>query len=266
MYDYDLKNLKAAYKRVGIGKGRVVYLTGNFGSIGKFEEKSKIEVLNTHFSVINDLIGADGTLVVPTHSWSICNSDIPFDSKNTPSETGVFTEFVRRMPGSVRQLHPFSSSTAYGADAQKICADNSRHVYGPNSPFSRMIEADAIHVSVGMHIRKTISLVHHVELIMGVPYRYTKEFMHPCIINGERRILDFYLYVIRRELNITRDKNKKIFRFFCERYHHLTSPLGRSSIQSLQFREFYKATVDLFSKDIYSWLESPPHERTSYQT
>ena len=264
--DYDKKSLVYAYEAAGLSRGRVVYLTGNLGALGRYEKMRKGDLLRDHLDTIMELIGPEGTLVVPTHAWSLCNTELAFDVLRTPSETGVFTEFVRCLDGSVRQFHPFSSSTAYGADSERICTKNSRHVYGPNSPFDRMIAAEALHVSVGMPINKTVSAVHHAELLMGVPYRYTKEFIQPCVLDGKLVWEEFYLYVLRREVDIKRDENQKILDAFRADNRLHFGELGRSSVQSLDLKNFVDSTLNLLSKNIYAWLERPPNKRAVYRS
>lgn len=258
---YDYKDIVSAYKSVGVGKGRVVYVTGNFGSLGFYQYADKQAILQDHFNVLRELVGDSGTLIVPTHSFSLCNTDTVFDPHATPSETGPFTEFVRQQHGSVRQFHPFSSSTAIGAEAEAICTQNSRHAYGPESPFHRMVDRDALYVSVGMPMNKTISLVHHIEMVMGVPYRYAKEFVHPCLVDGAVRELEFYFYVTRRECDIVRDRNLFIMDEFKKRYKLHRSPVGRSHVEALSCLDFYRSTTRLFAKNIYCWLREPPVNR-----
>ena len=38
-------------------------------------------------------------------------------------------------------------------------------------------------------------VIHHIEQLMGVPYRYTKEFNHPVLRNGIIQYEPFYLFV-----------------------------------------------------------------------
>lgn len=263
MPDYSYSELLAAYKNVGVRSGRVVYVTGNFGRLGRYQTTDKMLLLQGHLDAIRELIGPDGTLVVPTHSWSLCNTDIPFDPEQTASETGPFTEFVRALPGAVRQFHPFSSSTALGRDALAICADTSRHVYGPESPFQRLIDRDALYVSVGQPMERSISLVHHIELVMGVPYRYSKEFFHPCRIGGSLGYENFYVYVTRSGCPIERDGNVKIMNEYRNRGFSRKVPLGRSFMEAVSCREFYDLITKYFSRDIYAWLRSPPSDRSA---
>ena len=261
MHDYDYDNLLELYKKLGLDSGRVVYVTGNFGRLGRYYLRDKDIVLQDHINAIQEIIGINGTLVVPTHSWSLCNTDKLFDIENTKSETGPFTEEVRNQENSVRQFHPFSSLTAVGKKSVEICTNNSRHVFGWESPFQRMIDLDALYISVGQPMKKSISLVHHIELIMGVPYRYTKEFIQPCLIDGEVKMIEFYVYVTRNECDIVRDRNNKIMSKFREKFTVPNISIGRSFAESLNMQDFFKSTTKEFVKDTYIWLKNDPKIR-----
>ena len=258
---YSYKDIIDAYKGVGVESGRVVYITGNFGRPGIYQFPQKNKLLDAHLTAIQEILGPDGTLMVPTHTWSLCNTNKLFDLSSTPSETGPFTEYVRLQKEAVRQFHPFSSTTALGKDAKELCLHTSKHVYGAESPFQRMIDSDALYISVGQDMALSISLVHQIEFVMGVPYRYVKEFSHPCLINNVVEDRDFYLHVIRKDLEIQRDKNKKIMSRFRQVGHMARASLGRSFLEGLSAAEFYKIITKEFSKDIYYWLENPPSSR-----
>ena len=258
---YSERQLEQAYKSLGVEPGKVVYVTGNLGQLGLIKDRRKSDIISSHFKIIVDLLGEKGTLVVPTHSFSIANTDVPFCMSSTPSETGPFTEYVRTQEGAVRQYHAFSSSTAIGAFAQQLCNDCARHVYGCQTPFQRMIDADALFVSIGKPASSTVSLVHQAEFLMGVPYRYTKEFEHPVHSNDEIALDIFYLYVTYAGVDIKRDQNRRIFRYFTERYRLNEHLLGLSGIQSFNMKEFMDTTTLLLKDDIYAWLNQPPSKR-----
>lgn len=256
-----LHEIREGYEQVGMRPGQVVYITGNFGRPGNFGAPNKELLLKAHLDTILAVIGVKGTLIVPTHSFSLVRTNLVFDVANTRSEMGPFTEFVRVQDSTVRQFHPFSSHSAYGFDAPFICTKNSRHVFGPHSPFQRMIDADALYVSVGQSMEQTISLVHHAEFSMGVPYRYTKEFIHPCLINGVIRNELFYLHVTHHDCDIIRDKNKKIMEDFKSKHVLNRAKMGRSFVEAISTKSFYENTLELMRKDIYSWVEKPPLNR-----
>ena len=259
MYSYG--NILEAYGKVGISKGKTIYITGNFGRLGPYEKPAKADILAAHLKALQHLVGKEGTLVVPTHTFSLCNTDKVFSITESVSETGPFTEFVRNQEGAVRQHHPFSSSTALGKKASWICADNGRHVYGVHSPFHRMIEDEALFISVSMEVERTVTLVHHAEFMMGVPYRYTKEFVHRCDLDGAVRQYEFYLHVLYRDADIHRDRNQKLFRIYRKNHPVRSCSLGRSAVYSLEMKPFYETATREMSKDIYLWLEQPPEIR-----
>ncbi len=258
---YSERDLRQTYRELGVERGRVVYVTGNFGRLGLIAGCSKEQILAAHFRVLRDLLGAEGTLVVPTHSFSICNTESAFDLEYTPSETGAFSEFVRCRPEAVRQFHAFSSRVALGAEAESICRHCSAHAYGHHSPFARMIERDALYVSVGMPAAHSASIVHQAEFAMGVPYRYTKEFEHPVIEQGVTSKRCFYLYVIHHGVDVVRDKNRKIFAEFDRRFDLKREPLGLGHVEAFSMCDFMTSTTELMRRDPYVWLERPPRER-----
>ena len=179
---YSYEDIKETYRKVGVSKGKVVLVKTDLRPLGPYEKPQRSEILNAHFNALAGLVDLGvGTLVVSTASDSLCNTDIPFDIRNTPGERGILPEFIRRKEGAVRSRHPFMSYTAIGADAAFICEDVSRHSFGLESPKDRMLKRDAMYLSIGLEPRWTCTYVHHMEMLMGVPYRYTKEFSHPIV-------------------------------------------------------------------------------------
>lgn len=258
-YNYD--DILNAYREIGVESGRIVYITGNFGRPGRYCVDNRDELLKAHLTGLLELLGPQGTIVVPSHSWSLVRTNNVFARLATPSETGPFTEYVRQQKSSVRQFHPYSSSTALGREADFLCRDTSRHAYGPHTPFQRMVDKDALYISVGQSMEYSITLVHHLEFMMGVPYRYVKEFKHPCLVEDEIAEELFYLYVTHHNCDIKRDQNRKIMNHFKGRHVLRKSGLGRSYVEALSSREFFNCTSELMSKDIYVWLSEPPSIR-----
>lgn len=262
-YHYKYEDIVRAYREVGVAKGRIVSVRTDLRYLGAYESMERDELLSAHFNALAELVDLDhGTIVVPTASTSLCNTDTIFDPDYTPSETGVLTEYIRKLPGAVRSFHPFVSSTAIGKHAEDICLNVARQGFGPETPTARMIEMDALEVSIGMNYHRTCNAVHHVELVMCVPYRYAKEFHQPVIRNGETGIEPFYLYVWYRECDIEREGNKKIFqRFNDEGYRVKDTSLGRGHVYSYSLKEFYQSTVKAFRDDIYVFLERVPKNK-----
>ncbi len=263
---YSFSEIKEAYRKIGVRRGGTVLVKTDLRFLGAYQTSSEgpDEILKAHFHALEELIDlSEGTLVVSTSSTYLCNTDSPFSLQDTKSERGVFTEFVRTVPGSERSAHPFVSYSAIGREAAEICGNVSRHGYGPNTPKARLVDRDALVVSVGLPPRLTCSTVHHAEFVAGVPYRYTKEFMHPVRSNdGNIAIEPYYLFVCYREIPLKRNGNVKIYEHFAKRGHAVREAgLGKGRVFSYSISEFFQSTVDLLQSDIYAWLDHPPEIR-----
>jgi len=260
---YSFDDIRNAYEGIGVTKGSTVMLRTDFRSLGFFENGDKERMLFAHFDVLADLVDlSKGTIVVGTSSTYLCDTDKPFDVENTPSERGLLTEFFRTRESAVRSFHPFMSYSAVGKNAGHICNNVSRHPYGPETPKDRLLDLNARCVSVGLHPRFTCTIVHHIEFLVGVPYRYVKEFIHPVVRNGKIIREPFYLYVWYKECNIKRNYNVKIFnRFFKEGYTIQDHGLGRGKVYGYSMVDFYRSTIQAFRDDIYIWTEEPPKIR-----
>jgi aminoglycoside 3-N-acetyltransferase len=260
---YSYAEIEVAYRAAGVHPGATVMLTADLGRLlDRFETPGKDAVCEAHVRALRGILGPEGTLVVCTASTNLCNSDEVFDIETTPSfNMGVMSEHIRKLAGANRSFHPTGSYAAIGRFAPRVVENVSRHVYGPKTPEARLIELDALCVSIGLHPRFTCTTVHHVEHVMGVPYRYTKEFVHR-VRRGQSVVTEeFYRNVWYRDMDLKRDINEKIFADL-ERSRPLKiAPLGRGRIYSYPICDFYENTVNLFAQDPYVWCAEPPKSR-----
>jgi aminoglycoside 3-N-acetyltransferase len=257
--DYNRADIRDVYRALGVEAGRVVYLTSDLGKLWRFAEPGKKAVLDAHLDVLMELLGPRGTLVVPTATSHLCNTEIPFDVDATPSQgVGALSEHVRLLPGTLRSFHPFVSYAAHGAEARAIIEDASRHAFGPFTPEARMIEAGALSISAGLPITHSVSTVHQVEVTMAVPYRYTKEYLHPVVRKGELVIEPFYQHVWYRGSDVERSWNQRIVARFASEHDVRKRQLGRGDVYAYEMRDFVKSAMRMFKDDPYIWCRFPP--------
>jgi aminoglycoside 3-N-acetyltransferase len=262
-YNYSLEDIYCAYKKLGVSKGRDVYAVIDLIGLMRYSNPNREVLLNDHLNVLLDLVGPTGTIFVPSASLNICNTKIIFDPLLTPSfGMGIFSEFVRCNQNSLRSFHPFWSLSGIGCHAENYLKNVSRHAYGYGSVWQKFIERDVLSLNIGKHPSRSVTVIHHLELISGVPYRYNKEFLHP-VKRGEVIIEEpFYMNVLYKDLNIVRDKNRKIFKNF--ESNGLLSCVGignKGFGWSFSHKEFANVTLDLFHNDIYAWLETRPEHK-----
>ncbi len=257
-YDYNYEDIKKAYTNLGVSSGKLVFIEADLSCLGRYEKMDIQSLPEVHLNALMELVEDEGTIVVPTASMALCNTDIPFDINNTPSERGIFSEYLRTRVGAVRSLHPFTSCTAIGKNASEICSDVSPQSYGPETPYPRMLERDGLFISIGLHPRLTCSVLHEAEMEMGVPYRYIKEFSQPVLEGTEINIRRFYMHVWYRECEIKKNNKEKLWGDFESGYTVKKTQLGRGFLYSYSMRDFYQCTVNLFKKNMYLLLENEP--------
>ena len=257
---YNYKDIKESYKKIGICEGMTISLKTDLRFLGPFSSNSQKDMLESHFNALADLIDlSKGTIVVSTASTSLCNTNNIFDVNNTPSEFGALTEFIRNQIGAIRSFHPFNSYAAIGKNANYICTNNSRHCYGSNTPKARLLELDAKCLSIGLHPTETSTLIHHVEMLMGVPYRYVKEFIHPVLRQDKVFYEPFYMHLRYLECKAVMKLNNMVYpNFYKSGYIIKEESLGRGKIYLFSMNEFYSTTEALFTNNLYAALENIP--------
>ena len=136
---HTVSSLAADLRALGLAPGDVVLLHCALRRIG-FVAGGPHAVVRA----VLDVLGAGGTLVVPTHTpdntdpadwrhppvppawWPVIREQTPgFDPAVTPSRwMGVVAETVRTWPGAVRSDHPQVSFAALGAHAPGVVRDH----------------------------------------------------------------------------------------------------------------------------------------------
>lgn len=261
MSDYKIKDLEKILKSNVKKDAQIVFVAGDLAAIGKFDSTDKNELLNAITNSIFKASNDKATIMTQTMSFQICNTNIPF-KRDTWANLGAFGNFLLRQKNSIRSFHPFASYTALGVNAQ-ICDTKTPFAYGLKSPYANALDFDDFTmISIGKEPNLTCSIVHHVEFITHVPYRYIKEFTHPVQWqNDEIEYKKFYLQVLYKEyVNLQRNLNVKIFKYFKEKFKGeiKSVPLGRNFIHFYDLKAFYKSCIECFLKDIYVWMSQEP--------
>lgn len=145
-------------RTLGVRPGSVLLVHSSLRSLG-WVAGGPVAVVQA----LLDVLTADGTLVVPTHTsdnsdpagwgnppvpeywWPIIRDHMPgFDPAVTPSRgMGGVAEVVRTWPGARRSSHPHVSFAAFGARAQEIVGGHALdQMLGEASPLARVYDLD----------------------------------------------------------------------------------------------------------------------------
>ena len=164
----DAGRLADQLRQLGVRRGGTLVVHTSFRAVGPVEG-GPIGLIEA----LQEALGAEGTLVMPTMSGS--RRAEPFNPETTPTRSmGVVAETFRRLPGVLRSDHPTSSFAASGPGAGDITAAQPLEpVHGLDSPIGRVYERDGqvMLLGVGHSVNTT---VHLAEALAGVPYGVEK--------------------------------------------------------------------------------------------
>jgi len=155
---HTVQSLGVDLRTLGVGPGDVVLLHSSMRSLGFVVGGAQAVV-----QALLDVIGPDGTLVVPTHTsdncdpagwqnppvpeawWPVIRAQSPgFDVARTQSRwMGVLAETVRTWPGARRSDHPRLSFAALGGYASDVTgAHQLDDALGEHSPLGATYRLD----------------------------------------------------------------------------------------------------------------------------
>ena len=193
-YDYTKEDIVSNLKKANIKNGDSIFVHSNLGFFGKLKEVEDTNSLCKVFEkAIFEVIGDQGTLIVPTFSLSFCNNQV-YDKKNTSSvECGIFSEFIRKKKESKRTNDGNFSVCAIGFKSDILTSNVSEHSFGKNSFWERLWKEDGKICRFNMNSDYN-SFIHFIEKKKKVSYRFDKEFSGVSIENGkevERKSIHF---------------------------------------------------------------------------
>ncbi|MBI5162531.1 MAG: AAC(3) family N-acetyltransferase [Magnetospirillum sp.] len=255
---YTFDQIVSAYREAGVEAGRTVYVGSQLWRLMEFDGPTD-GAAAAHLDALTGLVGDSGTVVTFAGSMNLVNTRIPFDPASTPSyQCGAFAECVRLHMHAFRSFHPFGSFAAIGGRAAEITRNTSRHPYGGETPWDRMLDEDTLILSIGAPPNTTSNIVHHVEMTMGVPYRYTKEFIHPVLRDGAVSDELYYLFVWYRDTDMLYGDNRRLFGRLEGRVDIRRVPLGRGAVYAYSARPFFREAKKVIADDIYVWCKQAP--------
>ena len=172
---------------LGLKSGDTLMMHSSFRSLGGIEGGAE-----TVFRVLLEILGENGTLMLPAFSYSSVNHSHPdFDLVATPSCVGYLAEYFRtRVPGVIRSLHATHSCTVRGRLAQELCAGHELDLapVGPHSPLAKLPDYDGKILILGSPPSSN-TIMHGVEEAANAPY--VLDYEHPIryiLHDGRRQI------------------------------------------------------------------------------
>lgn len=154
------EDIKKGLKNSGLKKRDLLVVHSSLSSMGYVEGGA-----DTVIDAIIEVIGKDGTLMMPTFTYSSV-----FYPQESPSQTGRITETLLLRKDAIRSWHPTHSVAAIGRDAEKLTADHIKvRALGKDSPIDRLAKKGGYVLLLGVD-HTANSAIHVGEAYAEVPY------------------------------------------------------------------------------------------------
>ncbi len=180
--------MRETLKELGLKKGDSVLVHTDLRVLKppKFV-KSKEEILQYTFDEIMATIGEEGTLLVPAYFYEYAREGLPFDvnSSKVSSSLGLFSQFVTNLEKAERSCNPLQSVSAIGKNSKKLVGDLSLSGFGVTSPWHKLREMGGKILFLGAPLQ-SMTFVHYIEQLYGVPHLYFKIYPYPVTKEGKR--------------------------------------------------------------------------------
>lgn len=254
---YTREKLEQAIRDVGIQKGDIVSLQVSLGRLGLMNGVSadfKVisnEVIDSFLSVL----GKEGTLLVPTYTYSIGKGEI-FNVQHTPSAIGEFPEIFRKKTGAKRSRDPMLSNAAIGPKSDELLKDISKSCYGHGSTFEKMRNSNAIVCTLGLGMHWA-TFRHHIEEMANVPFRFKKEFVGKIIDNEQVRKEKWLYFAAPLGIRNCEPDGEKLVRILYQHGVIKTSKVGNGMLSMIQAEKFYEIGINEFKKNPWLTAKGP---------
>lgn len=155
------------FQSLGIRAGDLLLVHASLSAIGFVPGREK-----TVIAALKEVLGPQGTLVLPTHTWEWVNAGSrSFDARTAPSCVGRLPEIFRTMPGVKRSLHPTHSVAAIGPQADMLLVghEDAATPCGEGTPYHRLLQNGGRILMLGAGLESNTSF-HTLEAIAGFPH------------------------------------------------------------------------------------------------
>lgn len=223
--NFTEKDIQISLESLPVNKGDLLFIHSNIGFFGRLEGAKDVDsICSSFFKIIKDLIGPEGTIVVPAFTYSFPKGEI-FSPERTANDMGIFSEWLRCQADSHRSLDTSYSVIANGKLSCFLTENATDNSFGKDSFFHRFEENDGIILNLNFDAGSTF--LHYLEREMLVPYRFDKTFEGR--IQGEQEIKKSTIFV-RYMDDCTYPAFELFDRIARKRGKFLTSNLGRGQV------------------------------------
>jgi aminoglycoside 3-N-acetyltransferase len=181
------KRAKEVLASLGLRQGDNIFVHSDILRLARFinrnvQKTSDIRNLtcNSFHNFLQNTIGlSTGSIFAPAFFYDYARHGTNFDPQTSLPDKGLgaYPQFLLQNKPGYRSLCPPVSIFGIGAQASAICDSNSGYGYGITSPWQHLLNIDAKFLFWNCTFH-SMTFVHHVETLVGVPHLYNKMYQY----------------------------------------------------------------------------------------
>ncbi|EGJ8758589.1 N-acetyltransferase LegH [Campylobacter jejuni] len=197
---YSTYDFIETFYKLGLQKGDTLCVHTELFNFG-FPLLSRNEFLQTILDCFFEVIGKEGTLIMPTFTYSFCKNEV-YDKINSKTKMGALNEYFRKQTGVKRTNDPIFSFAIKGAKEELFLKDTTS-CFGENCVYEVLTKENGKYMTFG---GQGHTLTHYAEEQFNVYYRYHKIFSGILIDENNisyNKTISYYV----RKLDISSEPN-----------------------------------------------------------
>ena len=189
--------IELSLKKIGVKKNDTIFIHTDIVNLPIYHHKTrnikkKIELICSYiFESLIRVVSDKGTIIAPTFNYDFCKTK-KFSHKYTPSQEGIFTEYLRKKKHTVRTTNPIHSVAIFGFYKKELARGISNNCFGSDSIFERIYDKNAWIIFLGTDMQ-SCTFVHRCEELANVPYRFYKKFSGH-ILGKKKKAIELLYY------------------------------------------------------------------------
>ncbi|EAL5741311.1 aminoglycoside N(3)-acetyltransferase [Campylobacter lari] len=245
---YSNVDLIEAFKKLGIKKGDILCVHTELFNFGT-PLLPRNEFLQTILDCFFEVIGKEGTLIMPTFTYSFCKNEV-YDKLNSPTKMGALNEYFRKQAGVKRTNDPIFSFAIKGAKEELFLKDTTS-CFGENCVYDVLTQEGGKLINFGN--TESFTYIHYPEEIVQISYRYNKTFEGFIIDENNKKYLKKINFFVRKDGIFPSDK--KVRNFFIETKNYQKIPFAKGYIVYIDTKKLYNECIKAFIKNNKIFLQ-----------
>ena len=259
MKSFTQKELSIGLSKIGIKKNSTILIHSGINYLGIMDKIANNKIPEKIFKILSKTVGKNGTLLFPGFFYNYARKKIFFDLKHSKpcKSLGVISQYVFETKKIYRSKNPLTSLMGVGKNAKGICKESNSRSYEYNSVWDKLFKSNAEILFLGVPLSESMSFIHYLENIIGVPHMYTKKILLP--IKTDNKVIENFAMVYVRYLDFNINVNLKQFEIDLYKEGIIREfKIGDGFIKAVNVKKVFAFAINKLTKNPYYFLNNVP--------